>query len=242
MTDLSNKVSIFVITTSKSSNYNDCIKALQDQNVHINILVIKDFHPMPVAFQRMIDKCNTPYYIQVDDDMILYPNAIETMYDQIIKSPDDISMIAFMLKDIHLNFNICGIKIYKHLIFKKYPYNLSCLSCEVEQTNRMKQDGYTYKTIEQVVGNHSPKWSDEGIFERYYNLMEKYKEFGYEWIKNIPLKLVDILKSNPSKQNLYAILGAYTSIIKDGIDNNEKDFTQNKKEFDKIKSFIEEPK
>ena len=239
MTNLSDKVTVFVITTDKSVNYEECIKALKAQTVLFDIIVIKNFHPMPKAFQQMIERCETPYYAQVDDDMILYPNAIEKMYEAIIQSPKLVSMVAFMLKDIHLNFEISGVKIYKHQIFKKYPYKLSCLSCEVEQTNRMVKDGYYITTVQEVVGDHSPKWTNEAIFERYYNLMEKFKEFKYGWLENLPQKLWEILKSNPTQQNLFAVLGAYTSIIKKGIEHKERDFMEDKRpEFQKMNLFI----
>ena len=239
MLDLSKEVTIFVITTDKSCNYDECIKALKAQNVFFNIIIIKNYHPMSNAFQQMINKCETAYYIQVDEDMILYPNAIETMYNEIIKTPNNISIVAFMLKDIHLNFPICGVKIYKHSTLKKYPYNLTCLSCEVEQIDRMKIDGYTFYTSTQIVGDHSPDWTNVSIFERYFNIMEKYKKFKYDWMKDIPNKLWEILKDNTTKQNLFALLGAYTSIIKSDTEQSEKDYTQEERpELVKLKSLI----
>jgi len=239
--DLTNELTVFVITTDRSVNYNDCIEALKSQNSIFNIVVIRNFYPMSRAFQKMIDNCKTPYYIQVDDDMIMYPNSIETMYNAIINSDKKEAMICFKLKDIHLDFIIDGVKIYKHKIFKNFPYNLSCLSCEVEQTNRMKSRGYKFITKEIVLGDHSPKWTDDNIFERYYNLMEKYKKYEYSWLANIPNKLLRILQKNPSKKNLYALLGAYTSIIKKDIDNEEKSYVDGKKdEFIKIKTFMNE--
>jgi len=238
-----NDLTVFVITTDKSINYEDCIEALKNQSVGFKLFAISNYHPMSKAFQQMINQCQTPYYVQVDDDMILYPNAIEDMYNAIIKSRKEISMVAFMLKDVHLNFPICGVKIYKHDIFKKYPYNLSCLSCEVEQTDRMKRDGYTFITKQKIVGDHSPNWTDETIFERYYNLMEKYKEFKYNWLERVPLKLWNILKKNPTKNNLYALLGAYTSIIKEEIEHKEKDYTLGKKkELIRMETFMNDDK
>jgi hypothetical protein len=55
--------------------------------------------------------------------------------------------IQNMLKDTHLDFNLYGIKGYKHNILKKYPYNLEIISCEVEQVKRFQNDGYdNYKS------------------------------------------------------------------------------------------------
>jgi MoaA/NifB/PqqE/SkfB family radical SAM enzyme len=143
---------------------------------------------------------------------------------------------------VHLDFDLYGVKIYKFEIFKKYPYNLECLSCEVEQLDRLKKDGYEYQCPETIMGLHSPKWNDNEIFERYYNLMEKFKKFGYSWLETLPLKLWNKIKKQPSEQNLYAFLGAYTSMIRDDIRETEKDFTQSKfLEFGVIESHLNQP-
>ena len=240
--DLRQELTAFIISSGNNPNFNDCIAALENQTVKINIDVIKDYHPMSLAFQQMLIRCKTKYYVEVDEDMILEQNGIETMYNNISISESAIAMIAYQLLDVHLNFLIFGIKIYKNEIFQKYPYNLNCLSCEVEQLERLKKDGFNYQCIEQVVGKHSPKWLSKDIFERYYNLMEKFKEFGYSWLEILPLKLWNILKQTPTEENLYALLGAYTSILKNDIDKQEKNFIQNKKiEYAKMQSFISQP-
>ena len=86
-------------------------------------------------------------------------------------------MVCYQLLDVRLNFKIYGVKIYKYEAFKNYPYNLNHPSCEVEQLNRMKKDGYIFNDdfkgiglVPQVIGKHSPKWTERTIFERYYNL------------------------------------------------------------------------
>jgi hypothetical protein len=56
---------------------------------------IKDVSPMSAAFQKMIDECDTDYYIQVDEDMILYKDSIEIIYD-LIKNSDFISLSVCM--------------------------------------------------------------------------------------------------------------------------------------------------
>ena len=36
---------------------------------------------MSKALQEMINRCKTKYYVEVDEDMILQPNAIELLYN-----------------------------------------------------------------------------------------------------------------------------------------------------------------
>jgi hypothetical protein len=172
--------------------------------------------------------------------MILHPNAIEKIYNSLISSKENISTVAHMLKDVHLDFNLYGIKGYKHDVLKNYPYNLQIISCEVEQINRLQSDGYETIMIEEVVGYHSPKWTQELIFERYFDLMEKWKKFNYHWMSELPSKLMRIFQNDPSELNLYAMMGAMCSISSDDpIRDREKNFRIKDKNFEKIKKMIE---
>lgn len=234
-------LTVFVISCGDNPCYNECINALQRQTLKFNIEIIKNVHPMSAAFQLMIDLCKTSYYIEIDEDMIMNENGIETLYNFAKQSSDKTAIIACKLIDVHLNFEIYGVKIYKHNILKKYPYDLQSMSCEVEQMDRLKQDGYSTQLFTNVIGKHATKWSNEGIFERYYNLMDKFKQFKYVWIADLPLKLWNILKNNPSETNLFALLGIYTSLINDNIQIGEKDFRQHHQSFERVRSFLQMP-
>lgn len=241
MNDTLNKITVFVISTENNPNYNACIDALKKQTIKFKLDIIKNYCPLSKAFQEMINRCTTEYYIEVDEDMILAPNGIEKMYNSINHTEDKISMAVHKLHDVHLNFNIYGIKIYKHRIFKNYPYNQQHPSCEVEQLDRMKKDGYSYLTISEIIGTHSPYWNNELIFERYYNLMEKFKLYHYDWLEKVPVNLWNILKQNPTKQNLFALTGALSSILSDKTMECEKNMQTKQKDYFKMKTFFENP-
>ena len=137
-------LTLFILSTGNNPNFEDCVLALKNQTMLAKIDIISEYAPLSLASQEMINRCTTKYYIQVDEDMILNADSVEKMYNAIDRSDEKTSMIAFMLHDTHLDFNICGIKIYKHKIFKKFPYNLNIISCEMEQLNRMKEEGFHY--------------------------------------------------------------------------------------------------
>lgn len=245
MVDLKDKLTVFVISAGFNPNYADCIKALEKQSATFQIDIIKDYSPMHVAFQEMLKRCKTDYYVEIDEDMILKPRAIEMMYNTISTVDEKCVMVGYKLHDHHINFNIYGVKIYKHNIFKNYPYNNnSSVSCEMEQLQRLKDDGYTYQLFGDILGEHSPLWTEELIFERYFNLMEKYKEFGYSWLEEVPRKLWKLFQENPSKLNLSAMLGAYTSISSEKkLLKGEKSFIASQVEgLIKMDSYLEFPK
>lgn len=241
--DISGELTVFVINSGFHPSYKLCLDALNNQSVSFNIEYIIDYHPMSVAFQEMLKRCKTKYFIECDGDMVLKVNSVEKMYNDIKETGEMEAMIAYQLNDVHLDFLIYGTKIYKFDVFKKYPYDLKHPSCEVDQLDRMKKDGYTYILDKAVVGEHSPVWSDNLIFERYLNLMEKYKQFNYYWLQELPTKLLNIFRNNPSELNLYALLGAYTSIISEKkVLTGEKDFRNyRRKEIEKMREYLEKP-
>ena len=162
--DLTKQVTVFIISCGKNPNFEDCYNAIINQSAKLTIDIIRDYSPMSAAFQEMLNRCKTSYYVEVDEDMILDKNTIEIMYNEIKLSDEKTAMIAYKLFDVHLSFEIYGVKIYKNEVFQKYSYNLECLSCEVEQMDRMQKDGYKIETIDKVAGKHSPKWTEADIF------------------------------------------------------------------------------
>jgi len=225
-------LTVFLITCGENPNYPYCVEALQNQTCTFNLELIRNVSPMAKAFQQMLDKCKTPYYIQIDEDMILKENAIMTMYKDIKLASKNTSMIVYRLHDQHLNFDIQGVKIYKHEIFKQYPYNLNTLSCEMEQLNKMKNAGYVYQEIDTVLGEHSPYWNDELIFDRYFIFMQKH-DFKY-----LPGNVFETYRKNPTKLNWYAVLGAICGVlIKDM--KRDKEFDKKNPSFLKLKEYFD---
>jgi hypothetical protein len=223
-TNKKSDLTVFVLTHDDEPNYNLCIEALKNQTIDFKLDIIRNFHPMSAAFQEMLNRCNTPHYIQVDSDMILNKDAIEKLYKAIISSDEKTAMICYKLHDSHLDKAIDGIKIYKYDIFKNYPYN-NVMSCEMEQLGKLEKDGYKYTRIAEVIGTHCPMWTKETIFERYFNYMEKLKKFQSPNYSHLLKTLLSIFLKEPNKNNLYAFIGALSSSILPKNKIDEKDYT-----------------
>ena len=238
---MNNEVTTFVISSGNNPNFKYCIEALDKQTMKTKIEIIKNYAPMPLAFQEMLTRCQTQYYVECDEDMILKENAIELLYNAIKSSDQKTAMVCYNLHDVHYDYDIVGIKIYKTEIFKKYPYNLNIISCEMEQLERMKKDGYKILIKDDVVGLHSPYWTNELIFERYFDLNEKYKLYGYSWLENLPHNLLQKLYSHPTTNNFYGAMGAILSMSSEEARNREKNFVVKNKEYLKMKSLVSSP-
>jgi len=237
-----NDLTIFLVSSGKNPNYDDCLTSLRNQSVDWLIRYVKDVSPMSKAFQTMVDRCPTKYFVQCDHDMILDRDAIEKLYNKIQKVYKEVAILGCMLYDPHLDKNIYGVKIYNRDIIKNYPYKDS-LSCEVDQIKEFEKDGYRFHFDPEVIGKHSPKWTKEIIYERYFNLMEKFKQYKYSWLQKIPQQLFQKVQKNPTEENIYALLGAYTSISqKNQMQNKEKDFHSLKRvELGRFESYFKFP-
>lgn len=243
MRDLKSELTVFVIDAGNNPNLQACLQALKAQSCAFTLDVIKDYVPMSAAFQEMLARCKTSYYIQCDSDMVLNLNAVEKMYNDAAGGCHDTqtAMYCYQLRDDHLEMDIYGVKIYKHEIFAAYPYNLQHPSCEMEQLQRLEADGYRYRLMTETVGTHSPLWTPELIFERYFNLMEKYKIYRYVWMEDLPRMLWAKVKITPSDKNLYGLLGAMSSIFSDEVMDHEKDIRLKRKDYGRALGFIERP-
>lgn len=236
--DYSSDLTIFVITSGLAPNLPSVMEALNNQTCKFKIDVIKDYSPMSAAFQQMLDRCTTKYFIQCDNDMVLYPKSVQTMYEYIKKSSDKTAIASFKLFDPHLGYRISGIKIYNNDIVKNYPYNLNCLSCEVEQSTRLINDKYNFITTNQLVGTHNLYWTERDIFDRYYKIMQKYHVYKYSFSKRIPQIVFNKFKTEPTLINFYACLGIIAGILNTNPRQEEKNFNKPYEEFVTLKEWF----
>jgi len=209
MKDYRDLITVYVIATEKKENYQKCLSALDNQTVSFTLDTILDCSPMPVAFNQMATRCKTPYFIQCDEDMILNPDAIEILASN-IPFLNNLCQICYQLYDHHLGKNIYGIKIYQTNIMKKYSFK-NVLACERDLMNQLIENNFNVLDKEEVLGIHSPYWTKENIFLHYKNFMQREKAFKIH--KNILPQLCDLLKSNPSELNLFALMGACAGLF-----------------------------
>jgi hypothetical protein len=138
--DLSDAVTVFV-TTVGAPTLAACMAHLQAQDCRFTLRLIENVAPMNVAFQRMLDECTTPYYVQVDEDMLLDPHAVRTLYERIEATSPRAAMFVATLFDVHLARCIIGVKIYRHDVVRRYPLAMQD-SFESDQARRIEADGY----------------------------------------------------------------------------------------------------
>jgi len=256
--DLKKDLTVFVISSGEP-DYQACMNAINEQNCQFALKEIKNISPMNLAFQKMLDECETPFYIQVDADMILKSSAVAEMYEAMQAdefplsnkevSKDKVAFLTFLLRDVHLGINIYGVKIYNHSIMKYYPY-MTSYSCEVDQMKRLKADGYVSINVSPklsamttddpiIMGLHSPTWTPERIFIRYKRLLQKYRRFEYRWLEKLPPLFLKLLKEENDPIEQWAFMGAIAGLTGPIEQEKEADISVEDEDFKRLSSLFD---
>src|SRR3989338_9047053 len=81
-------LTVYIITSGEAS-FQKSLRALEKQTLvsgkDFNIEVIRNVYPMSEAFNQMHMRCQTPFFVQVDADMILRDFAINYLYEEMRK-------------------------------------------------------------------------------------------------------------------------------------------------------------
>jgi hypothetical protein len=167
-----NDLTVFVISSGEETG-DDCMAALETQDCTFRIEHIRDVTPMSAAFQAMPDRCRTPYFVQVDADMILRPDAVRKLYDAVRQSPYWVYRIAGTLYEE--GFGIGGaVKCWKRSLFRFVSFH-DCRTVDRELHNRLRWFGLRIKRIDEVVGVHRPRHSVFSLYLKTKSDIEKWR-------------------------------------------------------------------
>jgi sulfatase maturation enzyme AslB (radical SAM superfamily) len=235
-------ITVFFLTVGASSAP-AALRALKEQGDDINIVPIEYVAPMSAAFQEMLDRCRTRWFVQVDEDMVLKPGAVGRLLQSIVDADGrGISHVVHPLWDDHLDRAILGVKVYDHGIVSKYPYR-NVQSCEMDQINRMRADGFDIEitrtdldTIgredQDVLGFHGTSYTPREAFERYRDLTQKWLHTGGNdwfgvWPQRFLRRFIDESTSGSkldvSNVDLWSFLGSVVGMAME-CPEGEKDF------------------
>jgi glycosyltransferase involved in cell wall biosynthesis len=227
--DLSDKVSVFV-TTVGSRSFELCLQFLEHQDCSFRSKVIANVAPMSAAFQRMLDDCETEFFVQVDEDMLLYPHAVRTLFERISRHPANIALHVEYLYDTHLQKCIQGVKIFRTKIAKRYPFR-DVQGCETDQISRFRGDGFDYVVSAppdpddpygNTFGLHGTNFSRETAYLRYFVLQQRHRCKPWEW-RMLTVELAERFRNEPSELNFFSLGGALAGLSVP-VTDAEKDF------------------
>lgn len=219
--DLSADLTVFVLTVGAPS-FAVCMKRLEAQDCRFTLEVIENVAPMNRALQCMLDRCRTRFFVQVDEDMLLYPHAIRSLYTRLTESPPNVAILTCHLFDSHAERVIYGLKIYRHAIVRAYPYG-DVESSEYDQIRRFTKDGFVdrrlpiedhFRPSEITLGEHGSMWTPRSVFERYLTLERKIRRHregapttSATWVEEHAAFFLKRYLETRAELDLYALMG-----------------------------------
>ena len=226
--DLTKELTVFVIHCEEDM-LTECIDSLKNQNCYFTLEYIKNIFPMSKAFQKMPEKCETKYFIQLDGDMVLNNNAILNLYNYIKKSSFNTYRVSGQLYEE--GYGVGGhIKCWKKNIFKYFKFN-DVRTVDRNFHSRVRIFGFRNKIIIQNFGKHVPRHSNfsnylktKSDIEKWRYLKRPYDLYAKELLKKIN-NTNDIYKLNGF---IMGVLSFKKTVIK------SKDLSYEKKLYNKI--------
>jgi len=214
--DLSAEMTVFVSSVGAAC-FAECMQHLARQDCRFRLEVILNVAPMSAAFQEMLDRCQTPFYVQVDEDMLLRPHAIRTLHERIKATPPEVPLVVAWLWDADLGMRRQGVKAFRHAVVSRYPY-ADVQSCEKDQLRRMAADGHLHVRPPEK----EPAQDDPGIlgvecaqddparaFERYATLEQRRLRHPDKlaWFEPCAAEFLRRFRADPSERHLLSLLG-----------------------------------
>jgi hypothetical protein len=235
---------VFVLTIGDEANFTDCMEHLRAQTVTRPIEIVDRVAPLSTALGQMQERCRTPFYVQVDEDMILFPHAIESLEAHLAAAPENVPMVCAPLWDCDTAMPLYGVKIYRHSIVSRFPYE-DVLASESTQLDRMKAAGFPVQLLplgehpEDCLGEHGKHYAPATIYMRWRRMLQKHQRCpGRDWVKPWPQRLLDRYLTTRDPVHLYALLGAVSGIVGEPLPDGEMDFRRTDEALARLQSFF----
>lgn len=250
--DLSQELTVFVSTVGYPT-FERCLQHLREQDCTFRQQILDHVAPMSAALQRMMDDCTTPYFVQVDEDMLLYPRAIQTLYRRLSTSADNVAQYVCALYDVHLEKVIYGLKVFRHDIVRGYPYR-DVEGCEWDQILRFRADGYTdirvpleglARDSDATLGLHGTFWRPREAYIR-FNTLERTRRKGnrtHDWVTRSAGRMLERFLRDPNDVDFYALMGILAAGLSENVTaGQEKDFRlyDQTPGYEQLRQFVQE--
>ena len=218
------KTTVYILTIGDPS-FDFCFNAIKNQEYQNFLLkFVPGIRPFSKAFRTMIEDCNTPYFIQIDEDMILNKNAVKKMEKILDDIDDDIAMVCFYLYDFDRECNIQGVKIWKAQYFKDLDIE-SVVDADMDPLEKVALRGGKWISYPEVLGKHGIIYTPETIYRRYKTMYEN-EIVVWNILTNDIFKKKIKYRNKGDINDLFALIGSIHGII-----NSTKPSRLEKKDF-----------
>lgn len=174
----------FVLMTCGELTEGQCLAAIEPFRKEIEFFEVRNVYPQIKALNQMIENVKTEYFVPLDADMILEPDAwqrIKTAIRYHCSNPQWHS-ILFPLWDTLTNRRILALKILRTKIAKENPF-VDVPTPDVEHYQRLTSLGYTciHDFLSQKpIGKHVIKGKHFCYF-KFRDVYQTYRTHNFEW-------------------------------------------------------------
>lgn len=170
----SGDITAVVLTMDPSRSYQQCVEAVRNQRLQpAGIAVVRNVQPFSKASQAGLDQVQTPFYVSVDDDMILDRSCFERLYFVMKTNPHCADAV------VHLNDpllgEIQGVHMYRTEPVRQIGFHplVGEKGCERKMSSGLRKAGYTKVAWDVVAGDHHPEYLPHEAFWKFHFEGEK---------------------------------------------------------------------
>jgi hypothetical protein len=168
-------------------------------------IVVAHVTPFSAAFERGVAQVGTPWFLQVDADVVLFASCVE----RLLAIADDDTAIACGFLDDPLQGPVRGVKLFRTELCRRFPLEDDS-NCETRQVGRFQEAGYRVRSLGEdgCVGTHRTDLSDEVYtFERFRLLGTKLRD------RDDPVDFCDRLRRLGTSRHRERALGAAVGFV-----------------------------
>jgi hypothetical protein len=147
------------------------------------VVLIENVSPFHRAFAQGVSRVRSPFFVQVDADMVLDPGCVAALRSAM---EDGVGVVCGNLRD-PLSGQVEGVKLFRTNAAKKASHS-NTVSSETDFVNSMERDGWRLKYIGRVAvdsnaspetyGDHLPEYSVHYTFQKFLVEGRKYRFRG----------------------------------------------------------------
>lgn len=227
--DLSREVAVCVATVG-GPTFGRAMAALERQDCRFaGPVVVRNVAPSARAFRLLNERCPTPVYVQVGEDMVLRPHAVRALHARLLAAPPEVAGVCLPLWDTHLGRTVMGVKVLRRDVLARHAYR-EVAGTGFDLDARLRAAGHPILVVQptdflgRVVDDdpHRPEVMGEHVVEGAAALFERYRavfayhrdhpEMSYAW-RDLVLVLERLgLAARTDDPDLWALLGAVAGL------------------------------
>ncbi len=208
----SETLDVFVITSGEDV-IADCEAALRSQELKPGLSVrlrrIENVVPMSEAFNEMHRRSESRFFLQVDADLILAPNAVQSLYDAMVGAWPWVYVTYGQLYEE--GFGPGGsVRLWKKSFFRFFQFR-DRRTVDRDLYKRARWFGFRRKAVGKILGVHRPRHSVQSEFFKTKADVEKWRFLGRRAGLYAQPLLLELLKDPVAHR--FRLLGALAGAL-----------------------------